>query len=97
MVIKVATLSSITINAIAQKLVEPIHVNGFVNESNEERRLAILFDDDTDLNNAISTVLFNKAYDEDELLSIEEANEVNLYQLFFKGIGESNSFLMKAH
>ncbi|MGL1956402.1 MAG: hypothetical protein OCD00_03680 [Colwellia sp.] len=80
------------INAINQRLPEPIHVSGLINQTNEITRLAFIFDDDANLNSAISQVLFNKSFDTNEELTIKQSNEFNLYRLFFQGIGESYFF-----
>jgi len=85
------SLSHQLIKRIAAKLTPPVHVNGFINESDEETRLALLYGGN-ELNNAISTVLFNKPYDIDEELGTEQLNEFNLYRLFFEGIGESHFY-----
>ncbi len=85
-------LSSTHIESIVQNLAEPIAVNGLINNSNEEQRLAFLFEDSNDLYNVISHVLFNKAYDIDEELSTDQLNEFNLYRLFFEGIGDRHFY-----
>jgi len=84
-------LSQKSIKRIAAKLTPPMPVNGFINESDEETRLALLFGGN-ELNHAISRVLFNKSYDIDEELGTEQLNEFNLYRLFFEGIGESHFY-----
>tara|TARA_R110000737_G_scaffold56052_2_gene80008 strand:- start:14730 stop:15701 length:972 start_codon:yes stop_codon:yes gene_type:complete len=80
------------IELMAQQLTAYVPVKGVINESSEETRLAFIFKDNDELSNAISGVLFNKRYDVDEELTIEQQNEFNLYQLFFKGIGESHFY-----
>ena len=85
------SLSHQLIESIAAKLTPPVHVNGFINESDEETRLALLYGGN-ELNNTISTVLLNKPYDIDEELGTEQLNEFNLYRLFFEGIGESHFY-----
>ncbi len=84
------TLSSKLIKRIAAKLTPPVHVNGFINKSDEETRLVILFGNG--LNDAISDVLFNKPYDIDKALGTEHQNEFNLYRMFFEGIGGSHFY-----
>ena len=86
-------LRAIHINAINQLLAKSILVNGLVNHSGEDTRLAFIFDNDTGLYDAISQVLFSKPYDIDEDLETETLNEFNLYKLFFQGIGQSHFFL----
>lgn len=87
-----AKLKPKLVKLITEKLNVEVKIKGLVNDSDESTRLAFIFEQSTDLDCAISQVLFNKPYDPDEELSTEHTNEFNLYLLFFKGIGGNNFY-----
>ncbi|MBU2869732.1 hypothetical protein [Colwellia sp. E2M01] len=94
--IRQSHLSEDVISHIARILGIERYIKGKLSAIPEEARLDWIFETTDSLKNAIYQTLFSKSYDETIDISNEEQDRVNLYYLFFVGVGKQHFYFNEA-